>query len=81
MALASLILGIVGIGLAFLFPYISPVLGIVGIILAVIGGKKLKAEGQPAGKATAGMILSIISVVLGIIMSIVVTIAVSELLL
>jgi len=68
MAIASLVLGIVGIVFAFIFPFVSPVAAIVGLILAVIARKKLKEAEQPAGAATAGMVLSIISLAFGIVM-------------
>jgi len=80
MAIASLVLGIVGIVLAFIFPFAAPVAAIIGLILAVISKKKLKAEGQPTGKATAGLILSIISLAFGIVMIACVLWVVSEIL-
>lgn len=39
-------------------------LAIVGLVLSVVGGKKLKANGQKSGIATAGLVLGIIAVVL-----------------
>ncbi len=68
-ATVGLVLGIVGIVFAFGF-FISPWLcvfglpvAIVGLVLSVVGGKKLKANGQPAGLATAGLIIGIIATV------------------
>ena len=65
-AIASLVLGIVGIVLDFFFvtiflSAIGCVLGIVGIIM-YSGAKK---EGFVGGMATAGLVLSIIAVVFG----------------
>ena len=39
-------------------------LAIVGLVLSVNGGKKLKANGQKSGIATAGLVLGIIATVL-----------------
>ena len=73
MAIASLVLGIVAIVFG-LIPIPIPGRGIIGLICAIVGvilgvvsRKKLKAAGQPTGAATAGMVLSIIALVLDII--------------
>ena len=67
-AVAGLVLGIVAIVLGFILggwlSLIPLALSIVGLVLSVNGGKKLKAAGQPAGIATAGLVLGIIAVVL-----------------
>ena len=65
LATASLVLGIVAVALWF-FGYtslISVILGIIGIVLAVMS----KKQGFDAGIRTAGLILSIIAVVGGAI--------------
>ncbi len=72
-AIAGLILGIVGILLGFgFFTAYSSLIGlpvaIVGLCLSVSGGKSLKANNQPAGIATAGLVVGIIAVVLTAIM-------------
>lgn len=64
MAIASLVLGIC----ALVFPFIglgwlSTLLGIVGVILGVLGKKNTEKQGM----ATAGMVMSIIAVALGLI--------------
>ncbi len=67
-AVAGLVLGIIALVLRiFLGGWLGLVvlaLSIVGLVLSVNGGKKLKAAGQPAGVATAGLVLGIIAVVL-----------------
>lgn len=66
-AVAGLVLGIVAIVLGFLGGWLSVIslpAAIVGLCLSVSGGKGLKAAGQPAGVATAGLVLGIIAVVL-----------------
>ncbi len=67
-SIAGLILGICGIVFAFgpisaWLCVIGLPVAIVGLVLSVIGGKKLKANGQPAGIATAGLVIGIIAVV------------------
>ena len=64
-AVAGLVLGIVSIVLGILGGWLSVIslpAAIVGLCLSVSGGKGLKAAGQPAGIATAGLVLSIIGV-------------------
>ena len=66
LAVAGLVLSIVGLVFSFLgtwFSIIALPVSIVGLVLAVMGGKKLKAVGAPAGIATAGLVLNIIAVV------------------
>ena len=62
----GLALGIVGIVFGILNGYFSIAglpIAIVGLVLSVKGGKELKAENQPAGLATAGLVIGIIAVV------------------
>ena len=66
-AVAGLVLGIVSLVFGFLgtwFSVLALPMAIVGLVLSVSGGKQLKAAGQPAGVATAGLVLGIIAVVL-----------------
>ena len=71
-AIAGLVLGIVGIVLTFVWPgwgqLIAIAASVVGLVMSVQGGKALKAEGQPSGLATAGLVLSIVAVALSSIM-------------
>lgn len=65
-AVAGLILGIIGIVFGVLsgvFSIVGLPISVVGLILSVTGGKKLRANGLPAGIATAGLVLGIIAVV------------------
>ena len=65
-AIAGLVLSIVSVVLGWwgVLSLLALPMAIVGLVLSVMGGKQLKAAGQPAGIATAGMILGIIAVVL-----------------
>ena len=65
MAVASLVLGIIGVIFAFAIPAIpiGLILGILAIVLAVLAKKALVAKGMPTGMATAG--LGIISAAIG----------------
>ena len=66
MAVAGLVLAIVGLVFSFCgtwFSVIALPMAIAGLVLSIIAGKKLKAAGQPAGVATAGLVVGIIAVV------------------
>ena len=67
MAVASLVLGIIGVIFAFAIPAIpiGLILGILAIVLAVLAKKSLVAKGMPTGMATAGLVLGIISAAIG----------------
>jgi len=66
MAIAALVLGIVTVVFAFTpLVFLSPILGIIGIVLAVIARKQEKS-----GASTAGLVLSIVGLVLSIVISI-----------
>lgn len=69
MGIASLVLGIVSLVFVFTGPisFIAVIVGIVGIVLGALARKKLVAEKQPTGAATAGLVMSIIGVVIGAI--------------
>ncbi|MDO5479589.1 MAG: DUF4190 domain-containing protein [Clostridia bacterium] len=64
MAVASLVLGICALAFPFIgLGPISIILGIIGIILGALGKKNVEKQGM----ATAGIVMSIIAVALGII--------------
>ena len=69
LAISGFILSLVGLVCSFAFFYVSLPCAIVGLILSVNGGKKLKANAMPHGLATAGMVLGIISICLAGIMT------------
>ena len=66
MAVASMVLGIIGLVFPFIGLYpIGFVCAIVGLILGILAKKK-----EPSGKATAGIVMSIISLALCTIVTI-----------
>lgn len=69
LAITGFVLSLVGIVCSFTFFYISLPCSIVGLILSVVGGKKLKANNMPHGLATAGMVISIIALCLAAAMT------------
>ena len=70
LCIGGMVLGIVAVVLCCLW-YISVPCGIVGLILNIMGKKKAKAAGAPTGTATAGMVLSIIGLALGVIVGLI----------
>ena len=69
MAIGSLILGILAILVSFI-PFLNWIgipVAIAGIVFGAIGGKKLKEQGSSGGIATAGLVLSIIALVLAVL--------------
>jgi hypothetical protein len=69
MAVASLVLGIVGLVFSIVsvgvFGWIGAILGIIGIILGALGRKKTPDK---KGIATAGLVLSILALVFGLLL-------------
>lgn len=64
-AIASLTLGIGSLLFLFLFPYISPIMSIVGIVFGVIARKETSlVPNSGRGLATAGFVCSIVSLAL-----------------
>ena len=66
MGVASLVLGIISLVMALLFSgfgWLAAILGLIGIVLASAARKKAKD-----GVATAGLVLSIIGLILGLLM-------------
>lgn len=63
LCVASMVLGIC----ALVIPYGGLALAIVGLILGIIGRKKMIEVGAPTGMATAGIVMSIIAIAWSII--------------
>lgn len=82
LAIAGFILSLIGLVAGFIFFYFSLPCSIIGLVLSVIGGKRLKANNLPHGLATAGLVIGIISICLSVLMTacgIVALVAVGEL--
>ena len=80
MAVASMIFGILAL-IWMVIPIVNlaaPVIAIVGIILGVVSKKKLKAQDKPSGKATAGIVMSIIALAVSTIVVIACTICIGS---
>lgn len=73
MSIASMVLGIVGTVLACCSPLIGIICGAVGLPLGIMGNKKIKN-----GMATAGIVLSVLALVVAIGMWIVNMIAINS---
>ena len=69
LSIAGFVLSLVGIVFAFVLWYISIPCSITGLVLSVVGGKKLKASNQPHGLAIAGLVISIVSLSLSVLMT------------
>ena len=69
LTIAGFVLSIIGILTAFIFWYASLPASIVGLVLSIVGGKKLKAAGSSRGLAIAGMVISIVSLSLSALMT------------
>ena len=70
MGVAALVLGIIGTLFA-LIPglfWVAIPIALIGLILGVVGRKSAVTNNQPTGVATAGMVLGIIGLVIGVIM-------------
>ena len=64
MAVASLVLGIVSL----ILPFAGIATAVIGLIVGVIAQKRQKEAGYPTGMAVAGMICSIITLALNVIL-------------
>jgi len=67
MAVASLVLGIIALVVSVFVPafgWLAAIIGIIGIILGALGRKKAEKKGV----ATAGLVMSIIAVALGLVL-------------
>ena len=70
MAVAALVLGIFGTILCW-FPAVvlGVPLALIGLILGILARKNAQESQQPTGMATAGMVMSIVGLTLGILIS------------
>ena len=77
MSIAGLVLGIVAIVFVFIpgISFLGWICGVVGIILSALAISQSKKAGQKNGLAVAGLVLSIISIAIGIIVAMVACIA------
>jgi len=66
MVTASLVLGIVSLTIGAMYG-IGFITAIIGLILGIIGKRKAIEVGAPTGTATAGIVLSIIALILSIL--------------
>ena len=69
LAIAAMVLGIVSCVLAWVYMVniAAIITGAVGLVLAILANKSYKAIGQKNGMATAGLVLSIIGLVISLI--------------
>ena len=66
LGIASMVLGIIAL-ILFWYMYISIPAAIVGLVLGIINKRNLSEAGVSAGMATAGIVLSIITIALSIL--------------
>jgi len=66
LAVTGLVLGILALIICWfgVFSFVALPIAIVALILAIVGGKKMKANSLPTGMATAALVVSIIAVVI-----------------
>jgi len=65
-----MVCGIVGLVFSFFLWFVGLPTAVVGLVLAIIGKKKLSEVGATSGMATAGLVTSIIALSLSIIVTI-----------
>ena len=70
MAVAALVLGILGTLLSIIPPlfYLGIPLALIGLILGIVARKSAASNQQPTGMATAGLVLGVIGLVIGMAM-------------
>jgi hypothetical protein len=79
MAIAAMVLGIIGIVFAFIITYVGIILGVIAIVLAIVARRRGEAvAGHGRGQILAGLILGIIAVVVSVIEIIVALVIVSH---
>ena len=77
LCVASLVLGIASMPCLCCYG-IGTLLGLVGMILGIVGIKQAKRANAPYGMGTAGVILSIIGLILGLTIIVIMVIAVAQ---
>jgi hypothetical protein len=65
-AIASLVLGIVGVALQFI-PFAGVLLGMLAVVFAYLGFKRAEVTGSGRGMAIAGLVLGIVAAVFGLL--------------
>jgi hypothetical protein len=69
LAIGGMVCGIVSLVFNFFLAPLALILAIVGLVLSVMAMGKLKAAGQPAGMAIAGLVCSIVAIPFALICS------------
>jgi lysylphosphatidylglycerol synthetase-like protein (DUF2156 family) len=73
MAIAAMVLGIIGIVFAFFITYVGIILGVIAIVLALVARRRGEAvPGHGRGQILTGLILGILAVVISVVEIIVV---------
>ncbi len=70
LAITAMVLGIVGIVFCWV-PFFGVLLGILAVIFGIIGARRASARGTKRGQARAGWILGSVTIVLGVVLTIV----------
>jgi len=68
MAVASMVLGISGFVMMCLFPYVSPICGVLAIVFGFLGLKNCERGASGKGMAIAGLVLGIIGLLLTLLL-------------
>ncbi|MBQ7879410.1 MAG: hypothetical protein IJ317_02050 [Clostridia bacterium] len=75
MAVAGLVISITALVMSLIGGFVNPwccvfalPLAVVGLVLSIVGGKKLKSQNQSSGIGTAGMVIGIIATVFSAIL-------------
>lgn len=68
MAIAAMVLGVVGIVLSFLIAFLGIILGIIALVLAIVARRRGESvPGHGRGLIIAGIVLGALSIVVGIV--------------
>jgi FtsH-binding integral membrane protein len=77
LAIAGFVVGVVGLLICWL-PIAGLIVGLVGLALSFVGQRQAQEKDAPAGLATAGIICSILAVLVGIVFTVLWVTAVDE---